>query len=368
MSQSQTLLYILLLSFVSYLTGCTAYIYDCNGTNGTTLAVNEQHLKKISEGELQFYAFDVSSQTSDLHIYITPIGNCDVDVFASFSGIQCPIKTTQFDAFSRETGAEHLIITNNSYNAQQYVYITVQGWTGGRYSILYRFVHDIEEKILKNPLKIHDNIPQFFMIITGVNYNYALIDYAFDMNPNSNISKKAISFYLDSYVSNTVFFKVWIDGNKPDSLLIDDNNLYILYQHTDPSVSSLRLSSNDPKVISCSHSASDTVTCHGFDTSGKATEVAQDSDGNDEYHIYLIIEIDPSKSDMIENELQITVNDEPLNDNGTSSQCKHDCGPNGQFASEQLALFQGETMWNSLIVKLYMHEIHNKNTSYNIAI
>eukprot|EP01084_Bolivina_argentea_P183568 316734_1 len=342
--------FLLLLQLIPYL--IHASTFNCTTSDnakksGITLTVNQQHLETIGEGDLQFYALDASGHTSDLHIYITPIGNCDPDLFVNFSGHKCPDTATNFDDQSRSPGTEHSIITPAQYNNQQYVYITIMGWTAGQYTILYRFM----EHPSSNPLIIYDNIPQFFIIDSNLNNaddSWALIDYTFAIN--ENIPTYKISFYLDSYIANTVFFKVWIVGSKPNDLHIQNDGVHVLYYHTDPSVSSLRLSSNDPKVIKCRDVANNRA-CYGYNSVGSTTD--NSNIVNHTSHIYMIVNIDATKSDIIQNQLQITINTEPYIENKTLSdaQCtdENDCGPNGQTSQDQLPLFHGETMWNALI-------------------
>jgi len=183
--------------------------------------------------------------------------------------------------------------------------------------------------------------------------NAAVIKYPLKIIPNPVSNTSIISFFLDSYVSNAVYFRVWIFGNKPGTL---SPNTFkpdqMLYSHSDPSVSSLRLSANDPKRIKCTNiQHSETVECNGI----------PQTITNNTAHIYIIIYIDTAsnKSAQTLNELQITVNNEPFNANKTVSLCTEDCGPNGQLPQEQLPLYQGSTMWNALIVKY-----DTKNTSF----
>lgn len=340
--------------------------------NGINLLEGQQLKQNISY-DLQYFRINLTQHDDEtnLHIYVTPIGNCDPNLYVSWDydmnsdDYQYPQRSEQYDAVSNNIGAEFIIINYANYSKNNYIYITIQPFIPGEYTILYRF--NKNENNVINAMTINDNIPQFFIIHqipssdTPNHYQlFAAIEFKINIDINKSFTN-VLSFYIDSYIADDVWFKCWITINKPQSYTNVEENINVLYQHIDPLISELRLKSDDPKSIKCiKNIITNITTCHGYDQNGKSKSIDMIHTTNDIYFIVQVIDDSTITSNDLK-KLQITLNQQPLYNKTSSSSTKitctdpnNDCGPRGQLPSEQLPLFQDETMWNALIVRFLL--------------
>ena len=82
--------------------------------------------------------------------------------------MQFPKTSNEIDVSSRNHGADYLIIqksdyNNIDYNNDGYIYLTIEGWVSGQYSLLYRFMDNHRD--FADSFEIFNNIPQFLLLI-----------------------------------------------------------------------------------------------------------------------------------------------------------------------------------------------------------
>ena len=319
------------------------------------------NVSDVTNNPLKGFQIDVTNHPNhELHIYTTPWGSCDFDLRVVYSSSNCSdsysIKSNQYDKskVDDDFGSKYVIINASELN-QQFVCIAIFGWTPGKYSILYRYNNITAQEL--NPFTINNNEPQFFIIhktsSKDDNSLYAMIKFEIEFDLVKS-STNIISFHIDSYHANNVWFKCWITVNPDIKTSSKHENAWsksltdghILYQHTDPLLSELRIKPTDEDAIKCMRDVRNNITsCNGLN--GRLN-ITNDEKDNQSYIYFIVRAVSDDDNNNIDNqlnELQITINQE-------AEESKN----HTKDASEQLSLFTGETMWNALTVK-YLYYI-----------
>lgn len=212
------------------------------------------------------------------------------------------------DGSSRNIGVDNAVISPAHFSsAAKYVYIMIEGWSAGSFSILCRFLDQRSSDSIYNAFEIFNNIQQFFTI--------AIEDTAGNDLPTTNIIKyKPISdsftadieyelyFYIKSFLANFVYFSVWI-SNTPSfysSSALEQQTL--LFSNLPNTVSQLEISDDDfgdsTQGIHCIKNDTN-VNCFGFDAYYVPQMLTLDAD---DPYLYIMVMVDTT--DLYSSEIQ----------------------------------------------------------------